>query len=116
MKAFVITCNDSVEAVFIGPRSDADVFMEHLAKAYYAKNKYNWKSEALRFRPDLDNYEYYRSVVHWAVRDTPTVVDLDDMLKTLTDAEAIDALRQEYEDRAGPRLIHRSVLQRLPLT
>ncbi len=53
MKAHVICCNDSVEAVFLGDEKDAEDILEKCAKENYEKY----------FRHD--SYEYYRDTFYW---------------------------------------------------
>lgn len=57
---FVITCNDSVEHVFIGRENHAQQMMEGLSTKYYLVNYRN-----------IESRESYNRHVHWAVRPTP---------------------------------------------
>ena len=54
MKAHVICINDSIESVVIDDEAKAEVVKEKMAKSYFDKNSYNWKS-----------YEEYRHLCFW---------------------------------------------------
>ena len=57
---FVITCNDSVEHVYIGKKNHAEQMKEGLATKYYL--------DQFRHERSRESYDLY---VHWAVRPTP---------------------------------------------
>lgn len=57
-EAYVICCNDSVEAVVLNDKSRAEEKMELLAQAHYNRNPGNWES-----------YESYRQLCYWHLHD-----------------------------------------------
>ena len=73
VETFVITCNDSVEHVFIGNAEDATTKMESLGNQHYQENKAHFQHLANQYecQQPQNAYVYYRNHTHWAVRRTP---------------------------------------------
>lgn len=71
VETFVITCNDSVEHVFIGNAEDATTKMELLASEHYQQNEAIYQEQSRQFKMSQNAYQYYRQHTHWAARLTP---------------------------------------------
>lgn len=73
VETFVITCNDSVEHVFIGNAEDATIKMESLASKHYQQNKAHYQNLAHQYecQQPQNPYQYYRRHTNWVARDTP---------------------------------------------
>lgn len=63
--AFVITCNDSVEAVVIGTEEQAEAIKDRLSKAYFERNRHSFEG-----RPYTKPEEAYRLRCYWSARET----------------------------------------------
>lgn len=85
MKAYVITCNDSVEFVVVGTKEQAETKLNALARRHFNANRGHYEHEWLRWCPALRDgaaakpqpkwmrtaYAYYRHRHYWAARETP---------------------------------------------
>jgi len=68
-KAYVICCNDEIEAVVIGNESLAEKMKEKIAKEYYHKKQIFFKTSW-----GIKTYEEYRKRFYWHIHDAPSVI------------------------------------------
>ena len=76
--AFVVTCNDSVEAVVLGTLGQADKIKQQLCEAHFERTPHHWPevkprnwNSLTRDQRALLAWEGYRQQMHWAVREVP---------------------------------------------
>lgn len=62
--AFVICCNDSVEAVVLGTKTQAEKIKQRLSKEYFERNRHSFNQSYST--PE----EVYRIRCLWAARET----------------------------------------------
>jgi hypothetical protein len=64
--AYVIQCNDSVEAVVLKSEEFAEAEKERLRAEYFARNRWNFENDE----------KQYRARCFWAVRAVPLLASL----------------------------------------
>ena len=65
-KAFVICCNDSVEAVFDGDEEEAIKKAQQMGLDYYKNLRPTWNGRPI-------SEEDYRRTFYWHVHDVPVI-------------------------------------------